>query len=113
MGSKPISEAGTRPNETTTKRRVRAGIYVSDHAIVRYLERVLGIDIEQLKDQIISDELLRHVEKFGTTGAFPVNGENPYLVILDKKQIVTILPNNTKHYLNLKTPVRKNRRGRR
>lgn len=32
-----------------------AGVEVSDHAIVRYLERVAGIDIEALKRKMLTD----------------------------------------------------------
>ncbi|HNX87727.1 MAG TPA: hypothetical protein PKH58_01480 [Paludibacteraceae bacterium] len=84
--------------ENTSKRKTRAGIHVTDHAIVRFLERVCNIDIENLKDQIVTDELLRNIERFGPTGAYPCNHENPYMVVIDKKQIITILPVSSKHY---------------
>lgn len=44
---------------------------VSEHAIVRYFERVKGYDISEIEKEILSDEIKRMVDVLGGTGSFP------------------------------------------
>ncbi len=60
-------------------------ITVTDHAFVRYLERVLDLDIIELKRKLLSDELKSMIE----TGADKVTKDGITYVIRDKT-IVTI-----------------------
>lgn len=46
-------------------------IKVSEHAIIRYLERIKGVDIEEIEKEILSDEVLNLVEKLGGNGGYP------------------------------------------
>lgn len=41
---------------------------ISEHAILRYLERVKGLNIEQLKQEIMDDQASKHI-KFAKNGA--------------------------------------------
>ena len=64
-------------------------IGVTDHAIVRYLEKVLGIiDMEEVMNAIISPELQRQIHALGGNGTYILNGKK--LNIKDYK-LVTIL----------------------
>lgn len=46
-------------------------LHVSNHAIVRYLERIDGVDVEAVKDKILSDELLKQTAVLGD-GRYPL-----------------------------------------
>jgi recombination DNA repair RAD52 pathway protein len=61
---------------------------VSDHAIVRYLERVKGLDIEAIKKEILPDALSRAAKKMGN-GFYPVNGTHK--VRIKNQVVITVL----------------------
>lgn len=63
-------------------------MYVSEHALVRYFERVKGFDIDQVKKEIISEGILQMVSVLGGTGEFP--NENGYSVKMDNFRVATI-----------------------
>lgn len=44
---------------------------VSEHAILRYFERVKGYDIEAIEKEILSEDVLKMVEKLGGNGSYP------------------------------------------
>lgn len=64
-------------------------IRVSDHAIVRYLERQAGIDVEAIRTAILSPTLTSAVAVLGGSGRFPVNGFN---VVMKDYTVTTITP---------------------
>lgn len=68
------------------KKRRRRGLDVSDHAIVRYIERVNGCDTERLKNEIIT-KIKPLVDKLGD-GAYPVG--DGFSAVVSKGIIVTI-----------------------
>ena len=47
-------------------------IIVSEHAIIRYFERVKGFDISEIEKDILSDEVLNLIEQLGGSGTYPV-----------------------------------------
>lgn len=63
------------------------GIRVSDHALVRYLERVEGVDFTAVKQKIVNENLMNVVNTLGGNGKFPQDG---YTVVMQKNIIVTI-----------------------
>lgn len=71
------------------KLRQTAPLDVSDHAIVRYLDRVEGIDMEALKRLIITPKLLELYQALGD-GELP-NGNGPARCVVHNGVIVTIL----------------------
>lgn len=60
---------------------------VSDHAIVRYLERVACIPRSSIEREILSPELEDVVKQLGD-GTYPVNG---FRVVVEDNTVVTIL----------------------
>ena len=48
-------------------------IVVSEHAIIRYLERVVGVNIEEIQKKIITEELTVQYRTVGN-GEFPMKG---------------------------------------
>lgn len=61
---------------------------VSEHAIIRYFERVKGFDISKIEDEILNDTVLDMVEKLGGSGRYPNNG---YQVVLKNLTVTTII----------------------
>lgn len=61
---------------------------VSEHAIVRYLERIKGYDIAEIEKEILSEEVLELVEKLGGTGGYP-NGE--FKVLMKNYTVTTVI----------------------
>lgn len=62
--------------------------YVSDHAVLRHLERAYGVDIDALRAEIASP-VVRIAEGFGCG---TVIGKNGTRVIIKDGCIVTVLP---------------------
>lgn len=72
---------------------VNSPILVSDHAVLRYFERVLGFDIDEIKARIIPEEVQKQVDHFGG-GAFPVNNQDdlpPFRIRVRNNIVVTVL----------------------
>ena len=44
---------------------------VTEHALLRYCERVLGINIEEIKEELLSDNIKNLVNTLGSTGVYP------------------------------------------
>lgn len=62
-------------------------VRVSDHAVLRYLERKAGIDVEAIRKSILESDLPAMVGALGGSGKFPING---YQVVLKDYTVVTI-----------------------
>lgn len=62
---------------------------VSDHAMLRYLERVLEIDLKQIEGYILSENIKSMVSKLGTSGKFP--HENGFQVVIKNNIVTTII----------------------
>lgn len=59
---------------------------VSDHAVIRYLERVHGVNIQALRDQMLTDNDVKMI-KFGCS---KIKKKGCYLVI-ENQVVVTVL----------------------
>jgi hypothetical protein len=75
-------------NSEIEKLNQQDGIRVSEHAIVRYLERVKGLDIEQIQSEILTDSILKLIEVLGVNGTYPNNG---FSVVIRNNTVTTIL----------------------
>lgn len=60
---------------------------LTEHAVVRYLERVEGLDIEAVKARILTPEAIVTIEEIGGTGKFASNG---VLYVVSQGKILTI-----------------------
>ena len=74
---------------TTTLEKAKARPVVSEHAIVRYFERILEFDIEQIKNQIMDDDLAIKITQLGN-GQFPLSGVSHGTAIVKDNVVVTI-----------------------
>lgn len=61
---------------------------VSEHAILRYLERVKGIDLIELKKEILSEKVLKMTKTLGGNGSYP---NNDFKVVMKNNTVVTII----------------------
>lgn len=62
-------------------------ISITDHALVRYIERIYGLDTEQLRKEILNTELEELAKKLGGSGKYTFND---ITFVLDNYKIITI-----------------------
>lgn len=61
---------------------------VSEHAIVRYFERVKGFSIEEIEKEILSPQVIDLVGKLGGNGSYP---NNNFSVVMKNHTVITIV----------------------
>lgn len=76
-------------------RRSLPVLRISDHAIVRYLERVSGIDIEACKKEILS-KLPDNIEKSDDPVIVTVNSHNNLNFVIRDNLIISVTPTEAK-----------------
>lgn len=64
-------------------------IRVTDHALVRYVERVLAVDMDDIRKSIVDDQVRTLTQTLGGTGTFP-NSEG-LQVVMKNHHVVTVL----------------------
>jgi hypothetical protein len=60
---------------------------VSEHAILRCLERVKGLNIEEIEKEILTEGVRNMVTNLGNTGTFP-NGD--FSLVLKEGTVITV-----------------------
>lgn len=63
---------------------------ITDHALIRYLERVKGIDIESIKDEILDRRTIEKITMLKNEKPFHVRKEDCVLRVVNGK-VVTVL----------------------
>ena len=63
-------------------------VIISEHSIIRYMERAMGLDIDQIKDQILTEDMLISIKAMGS-GKYPMR-EGLTAVVKDNT-IVTVV----------------------
>lgn len=63
-------------------------VKVSEHAIVRYFERVKGYNIEEIEKEIVTDQILGFVDKLGGNGGYPNKG---FQVLMKNYTVTTVV----------------------
>lgn len=61
---------------------------VSEHAILRYLERVEGVNLQLIEKEILSDEVMNLVNYLGGSGTYP-NGK--FSVVMKNYCVTTVV----------------------
>lgn len=64
-------------------------LIVSEHAIIRYIERVLGINIEEVTNKIVPEEIKKQIEILGN-GTYSVD-DGEFRIVLKDNVVVTVL----------------------
>lgn len=67
--------------------QARRRCYVSDHALLRYLERVMGLPVEQIRADMLTDTVVQAM----VLNASSVRGDG-FKLVIDNFNIVTTLP---------------------
>ena len=67
----------------------RNKLNVTDHALVRYMERAMDQDFEMIRKAILSDKLKQFAEATKGNGIFRLDG---FVYIIINNQIVTVKP---------------------
>ena len=71
------------------KEKNKGEIEVSDHTIVRYLERIKGVDVESIKSEIKSFI----GQRFVGDAHYPINSD--FVLVVRNNTIITISPKST------------------
>lgn len=64
-------------------------IIVSEHAILRYLERVKGLDLDSIIKEITQSEIFKSGDKSGLN-SFQIKTKNGYEIIIRNRVVVTV-----------------------
>ena len=64
-------------------------VVVSEHALLRYFERVMGYNLDEIKDKILNDEIKEQMELLGKNGTFP--NKEGFKLKVKKGVVVTII----------------------
>ncbi len=75
-------------NELKKLNKKSDNLIVSEHAILRYLERVKKIDLELLCGEILTKEVIENHQQLGD-GKYPINNE--YKVIIKDNVVLTVI----------------------
>jgi len=79
-------------NETDRKiktlKRQAKKLVVTEHAILRYLVRVKGLSLSDLKDEILNEKILSAYVELASDGKYPSG--NGYRVVIKDNAIVTV-----------------------
>lgn len=70
-------------------------IVITEHAYLRFFERVMGFNLDDIKQQIISPQIESMIKQLGD-GEYPAQCSEFYLVVRDNK-IVTVKPQQGKN----------------
>ncbi len=67
-----LPEGEKRPRKKYMRPREKERHMVSDHALVRYLQRVLGVDVETIRASILSDEHVAMIRELRSISRLPL-----------------------------------------
>ncbi len=74
-------------NIEALKKRAPKNIVVTEHAMLRYLERVDGLDLQELHDRILTPESQTIIDKLGTCR---INTPDEVVLVVRDKNVITI-----------------------
>jgi len=63
-------------------------ITVNEHDLIRYFERVEGYNLEEIKNEILSEKIKEFTDTLGGDGTFP--NEKGYKVLMKNNTVTTI-----------------------
>ncbi|WP_124057937.1 hypothetical protein [Vaginisenegalia massiliensis] len=67
------------------------GILISEHAIIRYFERVMGLNLEDITEKILPISDAKLIENLGN-GHYPIN-QGEFKIIVKNGVVVTLYTN--------------------
>ena len=87
-------------NLNTIKQRIinlsksEDGLTISEHAILRYIERVMGVNIENIADKVLPADEVSMIEHLGN-GHFPINN-GEFKIIVKNGIVITVYTKGNK-----------------
>lgn len=66
---------------------VNKSIVITDHAVLRYVERVLCVNIDDIKNTIITEESEALIRSFNGNGGFPISNK---IGVVKNYKVITI-----------------------
>ena len=63
-------------------------IKVTEHAILRYIERVMGFDLETISNAILTDDVKKSIYQFGTCN---MPFDDKHQIVVKEYSIITII----------------------
>lgn len=81
-------------SDNCAKKEIKKRVKISDHALLRYLERVEGIDMGEVTDKILTEDLRKKISYFGD-GSYHV-AEGKFKVVVQDDVIITVISNEEK-----------------
>lgn len=89
--SKELDEKKKKKQEIKSKLAPKE-IIVSEHAILRYAQHFLGIDLESI-ERIIRDEQIARCHKTLGNGTYP-SADDAFKAVIKNNVVVTVYPSN-------------------
>jgi transcriptional regulator of aromatic amino acid metabolism len=81
-------QAITKLKETIVSFNNNSNVKVSEHAIIRYMERVKGLNISEIEKEILTDDVLSLIEKLGGSGKYPVKD---FQIVMKDYTVTTVV----------------------
>lgn len=63
-------------------------IVVSEHAILRYIERIMGVDLEEVRIKILPEDKKEMIKTLGNA-KYPINGHS---IVVKDNIVITVYP---------------------
>jgi hypothetical protein len=79
-----------RLTERLTRIRRTTKLKVSDHAVVRFIERIKVVSVNQVWEELITPQVVRYYHQLGD-GTYPINDYSCIRVVIKDAVIVTVL----------------------
>lgn len=77
--------------DMSAKKETKRHIRVTEHAVLRYLERIVGINLKEIEEKILTENLKKQINYFGDGIYYFDEGENK--VIVENSKIITVISN--------------------
>ena len=77
--------------DISAKKETKKNIRVTEHALLRYLERVEGINLKEIEKKILTENLKKHINYFGDGIYHFDEGKNK--VVVENSKIITVISN--------------------
>lgn len=87
-----VYEQLRKVNAEIDKHEERDTLVISDHALLRWMERYLELDIEQFRNNVIPENVRKHIVEHSkkADGKYPL--DNDCMVVIKNGVVVTVLP---------------------
>lgn len=84
-------DSSKKKKEELEERLKPKALTVSEHAILRYLERIEQVDIERVRTILLDPQIIMCHKKLGNNGEYP-SADNTFRVKVKNNVITTVLP---------------------